>query len=172
MVTWIIAISFLNASYVGPYVYGFDPAPYPKISWSGALCGWLPGDFDWDGDVDPDDLLPFEMCASGSGVYLRLQYDDGSHAACWMCDFDDDWDVDQVDFAQLQICMGAFLGDVNGDDVVDETDYNWVVYCSEHESEEGCLPECNLDGSNYPLDEITLEDIQMEHRLVFHEIGP
>lgn len=30
---------------------------------------------------------------------------DGSHAACWMCDFDDDWDVDQADFGVLQRLM-------------------------------------------------------------------
>lgn len=95
----------LKAETIRVYGWGFDPEPYPKIDWGGTLVDWVPGDFNWDRKVGVLDLLPFQECASGPGVYLRFQYDDGSHAACWMCDFDNDWDVDQADFAVLQRLM-------------------------------------------------------------------
>lgn len=102
LVIW--AASAASASASAPYGWGFSPAPYPEISWGGALdlSEWVFGDLDWDGDVDHDDLLPFEECASGSGVAARASYDGGSHAACWFVDFDWDGDVDQHDFAVLQ----------------------------------------------------------------------
>ena len=52
------------------------------------------GDFDGDCDVDTDDMDLFRACVSGPAVALG----DG----CEAYDDDDDLDVDQTDFAELQ----------------------------------------------------------------------
>ncbi len=105
----------IATEYAGPYQPDFDPAPYPRISWTGELCEWVPGDFDWDGDVDAHDLAPFEMCSGGPGIPLRAWYDDGSPASCWMCDFDKDGDVDHCDFAAMQQKVGSTSPPMNQD---------------------------------------------------------
>ncbi len=57
------------------------------------------GDFDRDGDVDPDDYATLETCwsgASGGIPDLLPDYD------CRRCDLDDDEDVDLIDYATMQ----------------------------------------------------------------------
>jgi hypothetical protein len=58
------------------------------------------GDFDHDGDVDPDDLTTFENCATGPNV--------GPPApGCAEADADLDNDVDQTDFGLFQRCLSG-----------------------------------------------------------------
>jgi len=56
-------------------------------------------DFDGDGDVDGNDMVAFEACATGPGV--------SAAADCTDRDFDLDHDVDQVDFAIAQQCLSG-----------------------------------------------------------------
>lgn len=58
-----------------------------------------PADFDRDGDVDADDLMIFEACASGPTVPYT--------GDCGKADFDADTDVDQDDFAVFQRCYSG-----------------------------------------------------------------
>ncbi len=55
------------------------------------------GDFDADGDVDGDDVLYFESCATGPGVPQNAPN-------CVNADLDGDADVDQSDFGLIQRC--------------------------------------------------------------------
>lgn len=58
-------------------------------------------DLDHDGDVDSDDVVLFETCASAPGI---------PHSGAAMCprvDFDADGDVDQLDFGVEQACFGG-----------------------------------------------------------------
>lgn len=59
---------------------------------------WCRADFDVDGDVDPQDLLQFELCRTGPGVPWH-------DAWCGPTDIDVDWDVDQTDFGYFQRCF-------------------------------------------------------------------
>ncbi len=59
----------------------------------------IPGDCDFDGDVDLYDYADWEACLSGPGG--------GIEPGCGCFDFDDDGDVDLIDFAALQ---AAFIG--------------------------------------------------------------
>lgn len=81
-----------------------------KIYWTGAsdltvrpqLVVLVPSkgaDLDLDGDVDLDDLMLFEECASGPSVPLA--------PGCDHADFDGDFDVDQDDFAIFQRCFSG-----------------------------------------------------------------
>lgn len=72
----------------------------------------IPADFDDDGDVDGDDLLVFESCATGPD----LAYDPFNLGSCPLtpdgsnrieADFDSDGDVDQDDFAVYQKCYSG-----------------------------------------------------------------
>lgn len=56
-------------------------------------------DFNRDGDVDPDDLAVFELCASGPGIPCA--------SGCGSSDFDNDGDVDQADFAVFERCFSG-----------------------------------------------------------------
>ncbi|MBN2128307.1 MAG: M4 family metallopeptidase [Sedimentisphaerales bacterium] len=58
-----------------------------------------PGDFDLDGDVDPDDLGAFEACSTGPGIPFS--------PGCIPKDLDYDNDVDQTDFAAFQRCLSG-----------------------------------------------------------------
>ncbi|MHC4441941.1 MAG: lamin tail domain-containing protein [Planctomycetota bacterium] len=62
---------------------------------------YQPGDYNNDGDVDQDDFIEFELCASGPAIPHN-----GS-TTCLKADFDDDNDVDQNDFAIFQICYSG-----------------------------------------------------------------
>jgi Zn-dependent metalloprotease len=58
-----------------------------------------PGDYDYDCDVDHNDFLEFESCASGPAIPLN--------PGCEDKDFDSDNDVDQNDFAIFQRCYSG-----------------------------------------------------------------
>ncbi|GMU21988.1 MAG: hypothetical protein AMXMBFR13_20760 [Phycisphaerae bacterium] len=58
-----------------------------------------PADFDTDGDVDGQDLLAFDACASGPAMAVR--------AGCEGKDLDHDGDVDQEDFGVFQRCYAG-----------------------------------------------------------------
>lgn len=58
-------------------------------------------DLNHDGDVDEDDMILFEACASGPGVPHR------GTAECQRVDFDTDSDVDQSDFSIEQACFSG-----------------------------------------------------------------
>lgn len=91
-----------------PYdtTYGFRPAPYPCIAWSGVGCDLIDGDHNFDGKVDYLDLEPFEICASGPGVpWHYVQVYPGWVSYCYRCDYDRDGDVDQYDFSVQQRLM-------------------------------------------------------------------
>jgi hypothetical protein len=57
-------------------------------------------DFDHDCDVDINDSVVFENCATGSGF-------GPVSVPCQGTDFDQDGDVDQTDFAVLQRCFSG-----------------------------------------------------------------
>jgi len=59
----------------------------------------ISADFDWDGDVDQDDLSQLINCSSGPGVPCP--------AGCGPKDLDHDNDVDQSDFAVFQRCYSG-----------------------------------------------------------------
>jgi hypothetical protein len=73
----------------------------------------IPGDFDRDGDVDGDDFLVFQACATGPAV----PYDaEALPAGCMLipdadgliaADFDSDGDVDHDDFGIFQRCYSG-----------------------------------------------------------------
>jgi hypothetical protein len=77
-------------------------------------CPPQPGDFDHDTDVDEDDFIIFEACATGPAI----PYDPGNlPIACILIlenpnyitpDFDEDGDVDHDDFAIFQRCYTGF----------------------------------------------------------------
>lgn len=57
-------------------------------------------DFDGDCDVDQDDALFFDACATGPGMPQ-------TNPSCSMAKLDSDDDVDQVDFAMFQRCLSG-----------------------------------------------------------------
>ena len=59
----------------------------------------IPGDFDFDGDIDTDDMRVFIGCVSGPSI----PYSSG----CGKADFDRDNDVDQRDFGVMQRCYSG-----------------------------------------------------------------
>ncbi len=63
------------------------------------VVGFLPPDFDMDGDVDGDDFSLFESCAAGPMIPLA--------PGCENRDLDGDTDGDQSDFAVLQRCFSG-----------------------------------------------------------------
>jgi hypothetical protein len=68
--------------------------------WQGVNCPLdIPADYDLDCDVDQDDFMLFEACASGPTV--------AHDANCTDRDFDQDGDVDQVDFSDFQKCLSG-----------------------------------------------------------------
>ncbi len=77
---------------------GFNSS-HEILDWSvGPYCGGSPkpGDYDFDCDVDIDDVMLFANCTSGPSVDYEPSCDDR--------DLDFDGDVDQGDFAVLQRC--------------------------------------------------------------------
>ncbi|UCD28397.1 MAG: hypothetical protein JSV03_15135, partial [Planctomycetota bacterium] len=59
----------------------------------------VPGDCDGDFDVDQEDFVLFESCASGPAIPYT--------GDCSDADFDSDGDVDQDDFAIFQCCYSG-----------------------------------------------------------------
>ncbi|HOW74023.1 MAG TPA: right-handed parallel beta-helix repeat-containing protein [Phycisphaerae bacterium] len=80
-----------------------DPPHYPHVVDMGTyeFIPVIPGDFDRDGDVDPDDFLVFQACVSGPAIPH-----DGTRT-CQTADFDKDGDVDQSDFGLFQRCWSG-----------------------------------------------------------------
>jgi len=64
----------------------------------------LPADFDFDGDVDRDDLAVFAGCYSGPAIPYN------ETATCQRANFDQDADVDMVDFGTFQRCFSGAGG--------------------------------------------------------------
>jgi len=63
------------------------------------LIDYTPADFDFDGDVDQDDLSLFDACFSGPAVSFAV--------GCGPKDLDTDGDVDQSDFGIFQRCYSG-----------------------------------------------------------------
>lgn len=61
-------------------------------------CIQVAPDLDLDCDVDQDDLMLFEDCASGASI------DHDGTSTCLQADFDGDGDVDAADYATMQVC--------------------------------------------------------------------
>lgn len=59
----------------------------------------IPGDFDYDADVDPLDYDAFDRCGSGPAIPYAVD--------CGLVDFDKDDDVDQADFGVFQRCISG-----------------------------------------------------------------
>ncbi|HQA44648.1 MAG TPA: hypothetical protein PK579_08855, partial [Phycisphaerae bacterium] len=57
-------------------------------------------DLDRDCDVDQDDIILFELCATGPAIPF-------SDPQCAKVDLDDDSDVDQSDFGLFQRCISG-----------------------------------------------------------------
>lgn len=83
-----LAFSVVDA--VGPFTVYLDDIEF--------LCVG-PADYDQDGDVDADDAMLFEDCASGTGIPAPTE--------CADRDFDADGDVDQADFGVFQRCVSG-----------------------------------------------------------------
>lgn len=89
-----------------------DPAVW-DCPFAPGTCGTAPivdmgayeamsGDYDFDGDVDTDDLATFQVCVSGPAV---------RHATgCAKGDLDNDEDVDEGDFGRFQRCYRGASG--------------------------------------------------------------
>lgn len=87
-------LAFSSTGFAGPFVVYVDEVEQ--------VCEVPPGvrtDLDRDGDVDADDVLLFEDCASGPAVAAQPQ--------CVYLDFDGDADIDQADFAVFQRCVSG-----------------------------------------------------------------
>ena len=69
---------------------GVDPSGCPPL---------VRADFNRDGDVDADDLILFDTCASAPGVPVSPD--------CTTYDLDPDNDVDQLDFSLFQRCFSG-----------------------------------------------------------------
>lgn len=73
----------------------------------------MPGDYDMDGDVDPDDLDLFTACATGPAIpYAVGTFPPGCEIGTdeqgfLLADFDHDGDIDMGDFGAFQLCYGA-----------------------------------------------------------------
>lgn len=66
-----------------------------------AAGGLLPfGDFDFDGDVDADDLVEFQNCVTAPGISQTSE-------RCLTVDVDGDSDIDQDDFSAFQRCYSG-----------------------------------------------------------------
>jgi hypothetical protein len=61
------------------------------IDWCGAGNPPAPGDFDGDGDVDMDDYISWDNCATGPVITQLAE-------GCAVFDFDQDSDIDLLDF--------------------------------------------------------------------------
>jgi len=62
--------------------------------------GYAYGDFDRDFDVDQDDFIFFENCASGPAIPF-------TDPSCTEVDSDGDSDIDQTDFGKFQACYSG-----------------------------------------------------------------
>lgn len=91
---------FLDASEDILYVRFADTGGELVFTFGGNAVPDVPGDFDWDGDVDMDDYGSFQGCLSGPGVTQP----DG---ACHEARFDEDDDVDAADLLKLLGCMSG-----------------------------------------------------------------
>lgn len=78
------------------------PRSTPAGFYSFLVLG-MPGDLDYDGDVDLDDFAQFGACMAGPGS--------GLEAGCECFNFDRDADLDLTDFVGFQT---AFLGSGTG----------------------------------------------------------
>ncbi len=70
----------------------------------------IPGDLDYDGDVDMDDFEIFERCRTAPGIAPAGKYCEPEVEDCKPCsqtDLDKDGDVDQDDFAVFQRCYSG-----------------------------------------------------------------
>lgn len=73
----------------------------PHVDWGAYEFVALPAaDFDYDRDVDAQDLQHFQSCALGPAIPQPL-------TACRDADFDSDGDVDQSDFGAFQRCYSG-----------------------------------------------------------------
>ena len=59
----------------------------------------IPGDFDWDDDVDQEDFGHLQSCLSGPAVPPTFGCEDAN--------LDGDLDVDQDDVAKFQLCISG-----------------------------------------------------------------
>lgn len=96
----------------GTYYLMFDNWPSPTCVEDFTLTittcePLIPGDFDYDGDVDADDFAEFTNCMAGPDVLPDPQSPEGSQMCLSTFDFDSDVDVDLADFAVFQ---AAFTG--------------------------------------------------------------
>ncbi len=93
-----------------------------------------PGDLDYDGDVDQDDLAAFNGCSGGAGIYTAV-------GGCKDADLDGDTDVDCDDLALLDVLAGGFgmLPDSDLDGSADTCDNCPLVFNPGQE-------DCDFDG--------------------------
>lgn len=79
-----------------------DPEALPAgLAFAAAIPGSVIPDLDGDNDVDGDDFIAFEACASGPSIPR------GSSETCQAADFDHDNDVDQDEFGVFHRCLSG-----------------------------------------------------------------
>ncbi|NLX12683.1 MAG: hypothetical protein GXY44_03385 [Phycisphaerales bacterium] len=86
-----------------------NTADYPIAQMVRVDMPEIPADFDHDGDVDSDDFVIFQSCATGPAIAHN-----GSET-CQQADLDNDGDVDQDDFAIFQRCFSGKDNPANPD---------------------------------------------------------
>lgn len=97
---------------------------------------WIPGDFSMNNKVTTYDYYLFTACVSGPAIPHRttLKFVSGEEVpvGCWLCDFDNDGDVDMSDFGVLQRnFQETYLwGDANQDGTVNNDDITFTTNCA------------------------------------------
>jgi len=79
--------------------------PVNLARWMARPSDTVAADFDWDRDVDVDDLAAFQTCATGPGL-------GPVSPCCTWADLNTDGHVDMIDFAMLQRCLTIPAGSI------------------------------------------------------------
>jgi hypothetical protein len=92
-----IGLDHKQTYYYALFAHDYTPLYASGITFSARPA--LPGDFDFDTDVDQEDFGSLQACFSGDGESYGPQ--------CSDADLDSDGDVDQNDFGVFRACMGG-----------------------------------------------------------------
>jgi len=101
---------------------------------------WRPGDFSMNNRITTYDYYWFQLCYSGPNIPYRTELNRTKDkakipVACWLCDLDEDGDVDQDDFGIFQLTLEetSSWGDADQDGDIDCDDICFVEECLQNE---------------------------------------